>query len=241
MRQLIYSIAILSLFACTTTSRSGDEEAISPPRPAQDVARDAGRQPQAVLDFLGVDAGMTALDVIAAGGYYTELLSNRVGENGRVYAQNPAVVLRFGNGRNDRALTDRLAGGRLINVRRLDREFNDLGLLADSVDVAITALNFHDVYNNSPEASSAMLAAIKYVLKSGGVLGIIDHVGNPGADNKALHRIDPALVEKVAKDAGFMVESSDVLSNSADDHTQGPFAAELRGKTDRFVLKLTKP
>ena len=35
-------------------------------RDPDDKARDAGRKPAAVLDFLGLEPGMTALDVIAA-------------------------------------------------------------------------------------------------------------------------------------------------------------------------------
>jgi predicted methyltransferase len=244
---LLCMVAVLSACAANGTGRSGfvgDARVTSPARPIEDVARDAGRKPFAVLDFLGVEQGMTTLDVMAAGGYYTEVLARVVGPQGRVYAQNPAVMLRFGGGRNDRALTDRLLGNRLANVRRLDREFDDLGLVAASVDVAITALNFHDIYNNSPEAAQGVLLAIKQVLKPGGVFGIIDHVGNPGADqaatNKTLHRIDPALVVSAAEQAGFTVERSNLLSNPDDDHTQNPFAPGLRGNTDRFVLKLTK-
>ena len=42
-----------------------------------------------------------------------------------------------------------------------------------------------------------------------------------------------------AKKAGFAVETSDILKNSADDHTKMVFAGDIRGKTDRFLLKLT--
>ena len=229
-----------SMLGCAAGSSSGSSATGLAERPVADVERDVGRKPDAVLDFLGVEAGMTVMDVMAASGYYTEVLANRVGMTGTVFAQNPALMLRYGNGRNDRALTDRLAGNRLPNVRRLDREFDDLGLVAGSVDAVITALNFHDIYNNSPQAAQGVLMALSGVLKSGGVIGIIDHVGNAGADNKALHRIDPALVIAAAEAAGFSVVRSDVLVNPEDDHSQSPFAEGLRGNTDRFVLRLTK-
>ncbi len=226
--------------ACETTGAVG-EAAIVFQRPAADVARDAGRRPYAVLDFLGVQPGMQVLDVIAAGGYYTEVLADVVGPDGRVWAQNPAVVLRFAAAGNDRALTDRLAGGRLANVRRLDREFNDLGLVGGSIDVAITALNFHDIYNRSPEQAQAVLAAIRHVLKPGGVLGIVDHNANAGGDHAGLHRVPVADAVAAAEQAGFVVDTSDLLANPGDDRTLGVFAPEIRGNTDRFVLKLTKP
>jgi predicted methyltransferase len=236
MRQiLIGSLLCLVVGGSAVASNHG-----LPARPDEDVARDDGRKPFKVLEFLGVKPGMVALDVIAAGGYYTEALANVVGEEGLVYAQNPARVLRFRGGANDRALTERLFGDRLPNVRRLDREFDDLGLVAESVDVAITALNFHDVYNTDPQAAQGMLQVIKGILKPGGVLGIIDHVGNPEADNANQHRIDPELVIAAAKAAGFKVKRSKLLANRKDDHTQNPFAPDLRGQTDRFVLKLTK-
>ena len=241
MRNVVVAALVVVLSGCAATSSStGGGTTAAVDRPEADVARDEGRQPFAVLDYLGVEPGMTTMDVMAAGGYYTEVLANVVGSEGLVYAQNPAIFLRFGGGRNDRALTDRLADNRLPNVRRLDREFDDLGLVQGSVDVAITALNFHDLYNRDPAAAQGVLMAISHVVKPGGVIGIIDHVGNAGADNAALHRMDPADAVAAAEAAGFTVEQSSVLANPADDHTQGPFAEGLRGHTDRFILKLTK-
>jgi len=211
-------------------------------RSETDKARDAGRQPAAVVTFLGIKRGMTVVDLLAAGGYYTEVLSEAVGPNGRVYAQNTAFLLKMRDGANETAMAARLAGDRLPNVERLDREINDLGLAEESVDAVLTALNFHDVYNGSgPEAAQTMLRAIHAVLTPDGVLGIVDHAGKPGADNEKLHRIDEAKVIEAVKQAGFIVEAtSDVLRHAQDDRKRFVFAEGLRGATDRFVLKLRK-
>lgn len=211
-------------------------------RPDADKARDAGRKPAQVVTFLGFDEGMTLMDVIAAGGYYTEVLSLVVGENGTVYAQNPPAVLEFRDGANDKELTRRLADDRLPNVVRIDNDLASLDLEPESLDGAITALNFHDVYNRDPQAAADMLQVIKRLLKPGGVLGIIDHVGVAGQDNAALHRIEKDKVIEAAKAAGFeLAGDSDLLSSAEDDHTRMVFADGLRGRTDRFLLKLTKP
>jgi predicted methyltransferase len=212
-------------------------------RAEADKARDAGRRPAAIIEFLGIEPGMTVMDLIAAGGYYTEVLSEAVGSEGRVYAQNGEFVLKFRDGANDKAMTARLAEARLPNVERLDREVDDLKLAPDSLDAVITALNFHDIYNGSgPEAAQAMLLAVRNVLRPGGVLGLIEHSGNAGADNDKLHRLEESKAVKAAEKAGFVVEaSSDLLRHPEDDRTQMVFAEGLRGATDRFVLKLRKP
>jgi predicted methyltransferase len=208
-------------------------------RSDEDKARDAGRKPAEVLAFLGIEPGMQVLDVIAASGYYTEALAMTVGQDGLVYAQNPDFVLRMREGYNDKALSARLSNNRLANVVRLDTELTDLQLTANSLDAAFTALNLHDVYNRSPEAAVDMLSNIKSLLKPGGIMGVVDHNGDPSQDNAKLHRMTQSQAIEVAEKAGFIVESSDVLANPNDDKSQNVFAS--RGATDRFVLKLTKP
>lgn len=213
-------------------------------RPAEDKARDAGRRPAAVVAFLGVEPGMTVLDVLAMGGWYSEVLSEAVGPDGLVLAHNIAFV-REKFPPAIAALDARIASGRVDNVRRLDAEFGDLGLAPGSVDVAITALNLHDLLNGpAPEAGDAALRAIHRVLVPGGVLGVVDHAGTPGRielDTK-LHRMDAERAVAALERAGFVVEArSDVLRNPEDDRSQNVFAPGLRGRTDRFVLRARKP
>ena len=212
-------------------------------RPAADRSRDAGRRPAEVIAFLGIEPGMRVIDVIAAGGYYTEVLSLAVGPDGHVIAHNTDRVLQFRDGANEKAISERLANNRLPNVTRLNKNFDAMSPSDGPFDAGITALNFHDIYNGSgADAAVSMLQTIASVLKPGGVFGIIDHAGVAGADNTQLHRIEVEKVIATAEAAGFIVESrSDLLRNAADDHTQGVFAEGLRGNTDRFLLKLRKP
>jgi len=219
------------------------ELANTPGRSDEDKARDIQRSPGQVLTFLGLRSGDTVLDVWASGGWYTEVLSIAVGPEGRVYSQNAPQVLLFSDGFYDKALTARLADSRLPNVVRLDEEVVNPSLSPQSVDFVMTALNFHDVYNRQgAEAAGTFLEAILNVLKPGGTLGLIDHVGNADADNAALHRIEPSLVRTAAMNAGFIIEAeSDLLAHPEDDHSKGVFDPLVRGNTDRFVLRLRKP
>lgn len=209
-------------------------------RKAEDKERDAGRKPAEVLAYLGVEPGMTVLDIMASGGWYTEALSFAVGEEGTVIAHNTPGALQFRDGAYEKAISERLADDRLPNVERLNKDFDELGL-ENEVDVAITALNFHDIYNRNPDNAVAMLESIKKALKPGGVLGVIDHDGDADKDNSSLHRMTMEDAVAAAKEAGFEVASSDILRNPDDDHSKMVFDSSIRGKTDRFLLKLTIP
>jgi predicted methyltransferase len=212
-------------------------------RSTADRGRDARRKPAEVLAFLGIQPGMNVMDVIAAGGWYTEVLALAVGPGGRVSAQNPQFVLTFRDGAMDRALSARLANNRLPNVSRLDREFADMTPADGVSDAALTALNLHDVYNDSGEdAAVGMLRVVYSMLKPGGVFGVIDHEGAEGRDNAAVHRMLKADAIRIAEAAGFVVEGdSDILQVADDDHTQHVYADGRRGNTDRFLLKLRRP
>jgi predicted methyltransferase len=212
-------------------------------RSTEDKARDGGRKPAEVMAFLGVEPGMTVIDVIAASGYYTEVLSRTVGPRGKVYAQNPAAVLKFSDGANDKALATRLADNRLPNVIRWDRETTDLGIAPNSIDFAMTALNFHDVYNGSGKDAAVSFAKLVFdVLKPGAVFGVIDHEGAAAADNQSLHRMQGGLALEALLEAGFSIEStSNTLRNPEDDLSKMVFDPSIRGKTDRFLIKARKP
>ena len=212
-------------------------------RDAEDKARDAGRRPAAVIAFLGISEGMTVIDLIAAGGYYTEVLSLAVGQTGKVYAQNPQRVLEFRDGANNKALSKRLAGNRLSNVIRLDKEMDALGIEPNSIDFAMTALNLHDVYNGFGEDVAIDFAkTIFTLLKPGAGLGVIDHAGAPKQNNTELHRMQYSQATEVLEEAGFNIEAtSDLLRNSDDSMDKFVFHPEIRGKTDRFLIRARKP
>jgi predicted methyltransferase len=210
-------------------------------RATADKARDAGRKPAEVLAFLGVSKGMTGIDIWAAGGYYTEVLSLAVGSTGKVYAQNPKWILEFRDGANGKALSNRLANDRLANVSRINNAFPDLGLEAGSIDFALTALNFHDIAS-SEEAATAFAKSVLALLKPGGVLGVIDHEGSADQDNKSLHRGQSRQAFTALEAAGFEITAtSEMLRNSADTLDKSVFTPGLRGQTSRFIIKAVKP
>jgi predicted methyltransferase len=215
-------------------------------RPDADRARDAGRKPAEVLAFLGIEPGMTVLDMFSGGGYYAEIISHLVGPEGQVIAQSNEAYLQFVGDEFEK----RYLGGRLANAQVLMVENNELRLEAGSLDAVMLALSFHDLYYISPENGwpeidiQKLLAEFHNGLKPGGIVGIIDHAaaaGSPSATGGTTHRIDPAIVIETLSAAGFTLDAeSDILSNPQDAYDKSVFDAGVRGKTDRFILRFIK-
>jgi predicted methyltransferase len=241
---LICTMALLAAAPATAWTTDELQAALDASSRAQaDKDRDAFRKPAEVLVYGGVEPGMTVMDVMAAGGWYTEVLSVAVGPEGTVYADNPGWLLEAMNGAPAKALSERLAGNRLTNVKRADRWLEQGLIPAGSIDVVVTALNFHDTYGRAGgEAALNQLRQVYAALKPGGVLILIDHSGKAGMDNAKLHRIEEPLVREMAKEAGFTVAGEGgMLRHPEDDMTTMVFMKDIRGRTDRFVLKLVRP
>ena len=68
------------------------EAVLAHPRREADRARDAARKPAETLAFFKVKPGMTVVDVIPGGGWYTRILAPLLAGNGRYIALNPDVA-----------------------------------------------------------------------------------------------------------------------------------------------------
>lgn len=216
-------------------------------RPEADTKRDADRKPAETLEFAGVKPGMTVVELIPGGGYYTRILSKAVGAKGTVYAvggpprppQDPAkpppppaqdAIAADPNYSNVKSVHLPLQGG-LSGI--------------SGADVVWTTQNYHDL-NNVPNIDMLKFDKSVYdALKPGGVFIVLDHAaasGTPLDPQDKFHRIDPAIVKKQVEAAGFKFDGeSKVLSNPADDHTKAVFDPSIRGHTDQFLFKFRKP
>ena len=93
-------------------------------RTDNDMQQDATRKPAEIINFVGVKNGDKVLDLLAGGGYYTELLSRAVGADGEVTLQIPKAYLSFVG----KELDQRLANKRLKNVNYILSEAPNLKL-----------------------------------------------------------------------------------------------------------------
>lgn len=213
-----------------------------PDRLGSDLARDAERRPQRILDFFDIKRGMRVADLMAGDGYYTELLSRAVGPDGVVYCQNTAIPLKVFA---ERPLTARLAEKRLPNVVRLDEEFADC-TLPTGIDAAILVRFYHD-FGWQEVDRAAFNALVFERLAPGGLFGVVDHHAKEGAgitEGKRLHRVEADFVRAELEAAGFVLEAeSFVLTDPEDTLDWNIFSPEEVGRdaTSRFVHLYRKP
>jgi predicted methyltransferase len=216
-------------------------------RPTQDFERDLHSKPATVLQFFDIRPGMRVLDLFSGGGYYSELLSYVVGPEGSVVAHNNRAYVAYVGEEIERRYRD----DRLQNVEILMAENNELNLPAADFDAILMILGYHDIYYSNPKDGwpridgPKLLAQLHQALKPGGVLGIVDHYAEAGAPRETggtLHRIDPGIVIADLTGAGFVLDAkSDELRNMRDDHSRIVFDPELKGRTDRFILRFRRP
>jgi predicted methyltransferase len=210
-----------------------------------DRALDAGRKPAELLAFAGVAPGMRVADLMAGGGYTTEVLARAVGPSGRVWSQNSELVLeRFA----ENPWSERLAKPALSNVVRVERELADpLPDDARGLDAVFLVLFYHDAYWMGVDRA-AMNRAIFEALRPGGVYVVVDHSaasGRGSQDVQTLHRVEESLVRDEVAAAGFRLDGElDVYRNPDDprDWNASPReAGERRGTSDHFALRFVKP
>ena len=212
-----------------------------PARPAGYKAADEFRKPVETLAFAGVRPGMVVGEFYPAGGYFTRMLSDVVGPDGRIYAIE-------NKGWNDSVRDDRamLAEGKWKNVSLDVQPFGTVNF-PKPLDLAWVTQNYHDLkiaqYGNVDTV--AFDRAVYAALKPGGIFFILDHQGWPGmtpADIAKVHRVDKAQVIREVTSAGFQLAAEGAfLHQASDDHHLPIFDKKVRGHTDQYALKFVKP
>ena len=106
------------------------------PLSADDV-RDKWHQPDKVMDLVGVRPGMTIGEVGAGHGYFTFKLSQRVGESGKIYANDISrSALKY--------LRDRCKREGVTNIETVIGDVED-PLLPKDLDMVFIVNAFHDL------------------------------------------------------------------------------------------------
>jgi len=253
MRRLLLAscLCIAALSGCASVSVSpspGISRVLADPaRSAADRERDARDKPAEVLALAKFKRGDTVADILAGGGYYSEILAGIVGADGQVLLVNNPGYDNFGK----KGIAERLANGRLPNVKHVVGPSDALGLGEGVLDGAVMVMSYHDLYWVDEKMGWTKVDAGKFLdqvvraLKPGGVLLVVDHSAKQGtgsSDAQTLHRIDEQFAIADFRKHGLQWEAAiPALRSAADDRSKNVFDPAIRGNTDRFVHLYRKP
>src|SRR5687768_11672891 len=243
MRTLMVAILMATAIPAVVWAAPADVKAsvaATSARSEANVKLDESRKPAEVLKFLGPQKGMRVSDPFGGNLYWAEIMAPAVGPNGRVTIWQPQQFYSQKIYDNYTALK-----AKQPNVWMRVSPFEAPDLPANTYDFMLINLDYHDVYWESAKNGvvrmdpDQWLKTIYAAMKPGTVVGVIDHIANPGDPRQTvdkLHRIDPAVVKADFKRAGFVLEGeSNLLRSPADDHSLLVFDPAIRGKTDRFI------
>jgi predicted methyltransferase len=227
-------------------------------------ARNAFRHPVETLEFFGLTPESHVVEIWPSGGWYTEVIAPYVNEKGRYYAAHwdPESDMEFVR-KGIAAYMDKLAEhpdlyGNVEMLVLMPPEKMDFAE-PESVDMVLT---FRNIHNWMPRGyAEGMFEAMYKALKPGGVLGVVEHRGNPDMEQDpkaASGYVNEDYAIALAEAAGFVLEGkSEINANPADtkDYDTGVWTLPptLRkkeedkdkylaiGESDRFTLKFRKP
>ncbi len=233
-------------------------------RSESNILRNEFRHPVATLEFFGLEADMTLIEILPSTGWYTEIIAPYMRDHGKLYAAHfspnasaaymPRTLEMF----EDKISADPENYGKII-TRHLNPPHEVAIAPPESADMALTFRNVHNWIMAGQEHE--FFASFYTALKPGGILGVVEHRALPDAGMEVMRSsgyVTEAYVKEIAAAAGFeFVESSEINANPKDPtvHPEGVWTLPPNyrmgdqdrakytdiGESDRMTLKFRKP
>lgn len=235
-------------------------------RSDENKARDQYRHPAETLEFFGIEDGMTVMEIWPGGGWYTEILAPAMRDHGKliIATWDPEVE---GQPAYRYELPKKMEENFEQHPEVYDQvEFEyfsppgspSLGE-AESLDAIVTFRNAHGWI--SAGQAQDIFNEFARVLKPGGILGVVQHRADEGADPLVSAKqgyVSEAAVKEIAANAGFeFLAASEINANPKDtkDHPEGVWTLppgyalgdvdkekySSIGESDRMTLRFRKP
>lgn len=226
-------------------------------------ARDRYRHPVATLEFFGLEADMTVIEIWPGSGWYTSVLAPVLRTDGKLIVATFSEAPPDYRPREYQALRQRMnADPQIYNAVEVvlyePPKRTRLGP-PDSADMVVTFRNSHNWVNH--DIADTVFAGMFAVLKPGGILGLVQHRGFADADPETSAEagyVPEGYLIALAEGAGFVLEDrSEINANPKDvkDYSRGvwtlPPTLSLGdddserymaiGESDRMTLRFVKP
>jgi predicted methyltransferase len=238
----------------------------SPSRTAKFTARDPYRHPLETLRFFGLRPNQTVVEIWPGRGWYMEILAPYLRDEGKYYAaiEAPDVPGASKEAKDDAAaLRKRIADdpthlGNVVVTELHPPQLTEI-CPPGTADVVLTFRNVHNWLETGEQ--QAQFNAFFKALKSGGVLGVVEHRARPGTSLKEMRKsgyMDEDYVKKLAATAGFRFDAESPINNNPKDtrdYPQGVWTLPPTlalgdkdrdkylaiGESDRMTLRFVKP
>ena len=229
-RSLMLAAALAALAVspvpAVAQSSAALEQALAHERRADDRARDTWRHPAETLAFFQIEPGMTVVDYMPAGGWYTRVIVPYLGAQGSYIALNPELHPELtgywdmyrGTAAKFPAEAREWVGEGHAKVIGANTD-DDLAALAGTADRALIFREIHNMRRFGWLHDS--LVTMRRLLKDDGLLGVVQHRAKADApvdyilgDNGYQREED---VIKLFEAYGFeLVDKSEINANPAD-------------------------
>jgi SAM-dependent methyltransferase len=156
------------------------------------IAREQEEEPDRAIELIGIVPGLVVADVGAGTGYMTMRLARRVGQTGKVYANDlqPPML---------RLIQDKARAAQLSNVEIVQGTENDARLPENAIDLALLV----DVYHEFRRPQE-MLRSIRQSLKPNGHLVLVEYRReDPSIPIADTHRMSVADARTEVEAEGF--------------------------------------
>jgi len=245
-----------------------DQVIAGPQRSADHKARDEFRHPKQTIEFFGVAPDMTVVEVSPGGGWYTRIIAPYLAAGNGTY-----IAMNSDPGDNQRRI-DRLEAFKTtfgdeavfgnVNVALIGGETP--AVEPGTADVVLTFRNVHNWMRG--DVTNKMFGEFYSALKPGGVLGVVEHRGDPDVaqdPDGSTGYVREDVVMAMATKAGFEFEAKSEINANAKDDRDHPFGVwtlkpvrrssrtgepdpdfdragyDAIGESDRMTMKFRKP
>ena len=243
------------------TSAHSLEDAInSQDRSPKNVARDQYRNPIETLKFFQIKSNMTVIELSPGSGWYTEILSKYLYEEGKLiaaaYNQSVSDYAKRSREAYEKKLKSKISYNKVEVVDLFSKLSDDA-----TIDAVLTFRNIHNWIDEDTKNLRKIFEQSYSALKPGGIFGVVEHRAKPETSLEDMRKsgyVTEELTINLAKEVGFILSAkSNINANIKDtkDHPAGvwslPPTLYLKdknrekfieiGETDRMTLLFRKP